>query len=81
MRPRKHAAVRPKTRVLWDRLHLLRRSRNWLAQVMGISPVFLSKLVQVESAPSGRIRQRMQDDLGVRGFQEPFALEHESYGE
>ena len=81
MRWRKRAAVRLKTRALWDRLDLLSRSQNWLAQELSISPGFLSKLVHVECAPSGRIRRRMQDDLGVRGFQEPFALEHESYGE
>ena len=81
MRRRKRAAVRLKTRALWDRLDLLSRSRNWPAQELGISQGFLSRLVQVERAPSARIRRRMQDDLGVRGFQEPFALEHESYGE
>ena len=81
MRRRKRAAVRLKTRALWGRLDLLSRSRKWLVQEIGISQGFLSKLVHVECAPSGRIRRRMQDDLGVRGFQEPFALEHESYGE
>ena len=74
MRWRKHAAVRTKTRALWDRLDLLSRSRNWLAQEMGASPSYLSKLVSEERAPSGRIR----DALGVRDFKETFALERES---
>ena len=74
MRHRKHAAVRPKTQALWDRLDRLSRSRNWLAQEMGISPSYLSKLVGKERAPSGRIR----DALGVRDFKETFALERES---
>ena len=81
MRRRERAAVRLKTRALWDRLDLLSRSQNWLAQELGISSGFLSRLVHVECAPSGRNRRRMQGHLGVRGFQEPFALEHGSYGE
>ena len=74
MRPLKHAVVRIKTRALWDPLDLLSRSRNWLAQEIGISPSYLSKLVGEERAPSGRIR----DALGVRDFKEMFAMERES---
>ena len=74
MRRRKHAAVRINTRALWDRLALLSRSRNWLAQEIGTSPSYLSKPVSEERAPSGRIR----DALGVRDFKETFALERES---
>ena len=74
MRWRKHAAVRIKTRGLWDRLDLLSRSRNWLAQEIGASPSYLSKLVSEGRAPSGRIR----DALGVRDFKEMFAMERES---
>ena len=74
MRWRKHAAVRTKTRALWDRLNLLSRSRNWLALEIGNSPSYLSKLVSEERAPSGRIR----DVHGVREFKETFALERES---
>ena len=74
MRWPKHAAVRIKTRALWDRLDLLSRSQNWLAQEIGASPSYLSKLVSEERAPSGRIR----DALGVRDFKEMFAMERES---
>ena len=66
--------MRIKTRALWDRLDLLIRSRNWLAQEMGASPSYLSKLVSEKRAPSGRIR----DALGARNFKETFALERES---
>ena len=81
MRRRKRAAVRLKTRALWNRLDLLSRSQNWLAQEMGVSRGCLSKLVNEERVPFGRIRWRMQGALGVRDFQELFALGHESYGE
>ena len=74
MRWWKHAGVRTKTRALWDRLDLLSRSRNWLAQEIGISPGYLSKLISEQRAPSGRIR----DALGVRASKEMFALERES---
>ena len=74
MRWRKHAAVRTKTRALWNRLNLLSRSRNWLALRIATSPSYLSKPVSEERAPSGRIR----DALGVRDFKETFALERES---
>ena len=74
MRQRKRAAVRLKTRALWDRLELLSRSRNWLAQEIGTSPNYLSKLISEERAPSGRIR----DALGARNFEEMFAMERES---
>ena len=74
MRRRERAAVRLKTRALWDRLDLLSRSRNWLAQEIGASPNYLSKLISEERAPSGRIR----DALGVRNFKEMFAMERES---
>ena len=66
--------MRIKTKALWDRLELLSRSRNWLAQEMGISPSYLSKLISEERPPSGRIR----DALGVRDFKEMFAMERES---
>ena len=74
MRWRKHAAARLKTRALWDRLDLLSRSRNWLAQEIGAGPSYLSKLINEERAQSGRIR----DALGVRDFKEMFAMERKS---
>ena len=48
---RKHAAVQIKSKALWDRLDLLSRSRKWLAQEIGISPSYLSKLGSEERAP------------------------------
>ena len=66
-----------KTKALWDRLALLDRSQNWLAREVGISPGYLSTLVNEGRAPSGRIRQRMKAVLGVEDFDELFELRHE----
>ena len=67
--------VRLKTEALWARLALLGRSQNWLAREVGISPGYLSMLVNEGRAPSGRIRRRMQQVLGVSDFDELFTLE------
>ena len=72
--------VRLKTQALWERLSLLDRSQNWLAREVGISPGYLSTLVNEERAPSGRIRRRMQRVLGVEDFHELFALERRNDG-
>ena len=47
---------------------LLNRSQNWLAREIGVSPGYVSKLVNEGRAPSGRIRERMQKALGVNDF-------------
>ena len=60
---------------LWDRLALLNRSQNWLAREAGITPGYLSKLVNEGRAPSGRIRQRMLKALGLNHFHQLFRLE------
>ncbi len=65
-----------KTRALWERLAMLDRSQNWLAREVGISPGYLSYLVNTGRAPSGRIRRRMRAVLGVEDFDELFELEH-----
>ena len=75
MRPRERTVVRLKTDALWARLALLHRSQNWLAREMGISPGYLSLLVNEGRAPSGRIRRRLQEVLGVEDFDEMFTLE------
>ena len=48
---------------------LLHRSQNWLAREIGISPGYLSTLVNGGRAPSGRIRRRMQEALNVTEFE------------
>ena len=73
MQRRRRTAVLLNTQALWDRLALLGRSQNWLAREVGISPGYLSVLVNTGRAPSGRIRCRMQEVLGVRDFSELFA--------
>ena len=75
MQARTRTVVLLNTQALWDRLALLGRSQNWLAREAGISPGYLSVLVNTGRAPSGRIRRRMLEVLGVRDFSELFALE------
>ena len=60
---------------LWERLALLNRSQNWLAREIGVSPGYLSMLVNGGRAPSGRIRRRMLKALGVDDFHQLFRLE------
>ena len=67
--------VRLDTAALWRRLALLNRSQSWLAREIGISPGYLSMLVNAGRAPSGRIRERMQKALGVDDFNDLFRLE------
>ena len=67
--------VRLDAAALWKRLALLNRSQNWLAMEIGISPGYLSLLVNEGRAPSGRIRLRMQKALGVEDFHELYRLE------
>ena len=76
MKPRERIVVRLKTQALWQRLELLGRSQNWLARQVGISPGYLSTLLNEERAPSGRIRRRIQRALDVHDFHELFQLEH-----
>ena len=71
------SAVRLDARALWARLALLNRSQNWLAQQIGISSGYMSKLVIGGRAPSGRIRQRMLEALGMENFNELFRLDEE----
>ncbi len=69
------AVVRLDTAALWRRLALLNRSQSWLAREIGISPGYLSMLINAGRAPSGRIRERMQKALGVDDFSDLFGLE------
>ena len=67
--------VRLDTAVLWERLALLGRSQNWLAREIGVSPAYVSMLVNERRAPSGRIRKKMLKVLGVDDFHQLFRLE------
>ena len=75
----RRSAGRPVVRLdaaaLWTRLALLNRSQNWLAREMGVSPSYVSMLVNGERSPSGRIRRRMQKALGVDDFNDLFTME------
>ena len=81
MKRRRRAPVRLKTKALWERLDVLGRSQNWLAAELGITPGYLSMLVNKDQAPSGRIRRRMQVALGVEDFHELFAWERDGENE
>ena len=75
MKRRGRTVVRLRTEALWARLALLGRSQNWLAQEVGISKSYLSTLINQGRAPSGGIRRRMQQVLGLSNFDELFELE------
>ena len=75
MKRRGRTVVWLRTEALWARLDLLGRSQNWLAQEVGISKSYLSTLINQGRAPSGRIRRRMQQVLGLSNFDELFELE------
>ena len=74
-RRRGRRVVRLNTAALWERLALLGRSQNWLAREIGVSPGYVSMLVNEGRAPSGRIRKRMLKALGVNDFHQLFRLE------
>ena len=75
MQHRGRAVVRLKAEALWERLALLGRSQNWLARETGISPGYLSTLVNSRRAPSGRVRRRLQQVLGVEDFHALFSVQ------
>ena len=75
MQRQRRAVVRLNTEALWERLALLGRSQNWLARETGISPGYLSMLVNNRRAPSGRVRRRMQQVLGVEDFHALFSAQ------
>ena len=74
-RRRGRNVVRLDTAALWKRLTTLNRSQNWLARETGVSPGYMSMLVNGERSPSGRIRRRMQKVLGVDEFNQLFTME------
>ena len=67
--------VRIDAAALWRRLTVLNRSQNWLAREVGVSPGYMSMLVNAGRSPSGRIRRRMLKALGVDEFRQLFYME------
>ena len=67
--------VRLNREAIWERLALLNRSQNWLAREIGVSPGYISMLVNGGRTPSGRIRNRMLKALGLNDFHQLFRLE------
>ena len=74
-RRRGRNVVRLDTAALWERLTLLNRSQNWLAREIGVSPGYVSMLVNEGRTPSGRVRKRMLKALGPNHFNQLFRLE------
>ena len=76
-RPRRagRTVVRLDAAALWRRLNLLNRSQNWLAREVGVSPGYISMLVNAGRTPSGRIRRRMLRALGFDDFDQLFTME------
>ena len=67
--------VRLDAAALWRRLEILDRSQNWLAREVGVSPAYMSMLVNGGRSPSGRICRRMRKALGVTNSKELFKTE------
>ena len=67
--------VRLDAEALWRRLELLDRSQSWLAREIGVSPAYVSMLVNGGRSPSGRIRRRMRKALGATNSKELFKTE------
>ena len=74
-RRRGRTVVRLDTAALWKRLAALNRSQNWLAREIGVSPGYVSMLVNEGRTPSGRVRKRMLKALGLNDFHQLFRLE------
>ena len=53
----------------------MNRSQNWLAREIGVSPGYVSMLVNEGRTPSGRVRRRMLKALGLNDFNQLFRLE------
>ena len=66
--------VRLKRAALWERLGTLNRSQNWLAREVGVSPGYMSMLVNGGRSPSDRIRRRMLRALGFHNFDQLFEI-------
>ena len=60
---------------IFERLNMLGRSQNWLARQVGVTPAYMSMLVNGGRSPSGRIRRRMQKALGATRSQQLFKTE------
>ena len=74
-RRRGRTVVRLDAAALWRRLSSLDRSQNWLAGQIGVSPAYVSMLVNGRRSPSGSIRRRMLGALGMTKFQDLFTKE------
>ena len=62
---RRKKKIRLNAVALWQRLAQLDRSQNSVAREIGITPGYLSMLVNGQRNPSVSVRRRMQKVLGV----------------
>ena len=74
-RRRGRTVVRLDMAALWERLAEFSRSQNWLAKEIGVSPGYVSMLVNGGRTPSGHVRKWMIKPLGLNDFHQLFRLE------
>ena len=67
--------VRLDAAAFFERLEMLDRSQNWLAGQVGVTPAYVSMLVNGGRSPSGRIRRRMLKALGATRSRQLFNTE------
>ena len=61
-------------RAVWDILGRLNLSQNQLANLLGLTPGYLSQLLNRKRSPSPPTRRRLQEILNA-GFDELFVVE------
>ena len=64
--------VKLNARAVWEFLNRLNINQNDLARLAGITSGYLSLLMSGKRCPSGEVRQRLMDALGVTRFEDLF---------
>ena len=60
---------------VWEYLDRCRMSQNELARLCGLSPGYISQLMNGTRCPSAPVRRRLQQVMGVSEFDDLFILE------
>ena len=72
--------VKVKAEALWEQLHRRHMAQRELADLLGMSPGYLSQVLSGRRSPSASRRRRMQEALGVDDFDELFYVERDGDG-
>ena len=75
MRRKRPSRCRVKLNAVWELLDQLGISQKESARRSGISAGYLSQLIRGERSPSPRVQLRLQQALGVTGWDRLFILE------